>query len=188
MKNKSQLLIAFFLLGLAMPQIAKAQSDDEIAEQTINVSLGQVALLAIPPVEVNLSLASASFAGEAVATALSNENSRLRITSLVGEGVTRQVEAQITTGTLPFGTMLQIEALPAIANFIGDGGESSGAQILSTTSTAVVLNTIGSCNSGVLDGDGYQLKYTFSEDTDPETSAVAGAADITITYTLVEEI
>lgn len=187
MKKKLLLLGAIFFAAIMMPQTAFAQ-DDEIAEQTINVSLGQIALLAIPPVEVNLSLSSATFAGQAVATSLSNENSRLRITSLVGTGVTRKVEAQISTGTLPVGTLLQIEALPAIQNFIGDGGASSGVQTLTSAAAVVVLNTIGSCNSGVEAGDGYVLKYTFGEDADLGTNAIAGAADITVTYTLVEEV
>jgi len=187
MKKKLLLLSAVFIFSLTMPHIAIAQ-DNEIAEQTVNVSLGQVALLAIPAVEVTLSLSSAAYAGEAVATALSNENTRLRITSLVGTGVTRKVEAQITTGTLPVGTLLQVEALAAIQNFIGVAGTSSGVQTLISTGAVAVQTAIGSCNSGTEVADGYVLKYTFSEDADPLTSAVAGGAAVTITYTLVEEV
>lgn len=187
--KKNSLLLGIILTCLVLPQLAFAQiGDDNKAEQTVNVSLGQVALLAIPPVEVNLALASATFAGEAIATSLSNENSRLRITSLVGVDELRRIEAQITTGTLPFGTRLQIEAMEALQNFIGDGGASTGAQTLSSASSVIVLNSVGSCNSGVEDGDGYILKYTFGEDIDPETAAVAGSADITITYTLLDNL
>lgn len=182
MKKKSLLLSAIFLLGFATPQIAFA-ADDNKGEQVITVTLGEVALLAIPPVTVGLTLSGATVAGAPAAVALANENSRLRITSVVSS-TTRTILAQITTGNAPVGTLLQIEALPAIQNFIGAGGVSTGIKTLSNLSSVEVLNTIGTCNSGILDGDGYVLKYTFGLDTDPATTAAAGSVDMTITYTL----
>jgi len=183
MKKKSLLLIAIFLLGFAIPQIAFA--DDNKGEQTITVSLGEVALLAIPPNIVELTLSGATVAGAPAAVALTDEDSRLRITSVVGTG-TRSILAELTTGKAPVGTILQIEASHSLQNFIGVEGTSSGVQPItnSTTGAVTVITGIGTCNSGTADGDGYVLKYTFGLDADPATTAAAGSVDITITYTL----
>ena len=100
------------------------------------------------------------------------------VTSGKPGGKTRRITAQITTGSLPAGTKLRLEA----SGIAGSGGTPvPGGAYLSTALAENIVTDIGDCT----DARAY-LTYTLSCSEVTSLTAISGNS-ITVTLTLTEE-
>lgn len=189
MKNISIVFGIALLIGLSISNNAFSQ-----VTQNLSLTVDGSALLAvvgtgenIASPNVSISLAGAAEAGAEVMTTAENQSTRLRISSLVESGKTRNISASIAPALTGAGTTLSLELIkpatfaPAAAN----GGTSTGIKDMTDGSTNDLVTGITTCWSGVADGNGYTLKYVFGK--------AAGATalisrDIVVTYTISDEI
>ena len=159
----------------------------QVTTNDLSLGMPELNLLSSLNTPVSLVLTTA-VAGEAVLSSISDENSRLKISSIIAEGKTRTISAKITAGGVPAGTTLTMIAMAPNTNFGGTPGILVGTDVtLSTSADASIISAIGSCYSGTTGDDGYKLKYTWGLNNPASTygaiRASAGSA-VTITLTL----
>lgn len=166
---------------LAMGLCAFAQPS-----QPVSVGIPEVAQIDIEPNNsgITLSLTPPSEAGN-TASNNSNNSKWLNYTSAIEPGgPSRQVLAQITSGTLPDGLELTIEANGYSGVGQGSFGASTSTISLSTTPQAIVTN-IGRSFTGNGVSNGHQLNYELVIDDfgalDADDSQI-----ITVTFTMVD--
>ena len=156
---------------------------------TNGLSLGMPELNLLSSASASISLVlTTAVAGEAVKSSMSDSTARVKISSIIAEGQTRILNAQVTTGAIPGGTTLQLAAKTPNANFGGTKGDFGSNATLSTASATSIVTGIGSCFSGITDDDGYVLRYKWGLDNPAanygDIRAAPGGAAITVTLTL----
>jgi len=190
MKKNSILFGVALFMGIVLSNSAFAQT----ATQNVALTVDGSALLAVTGIgadianpSVSMSLSGASEAGAEVMTTAEDQSTRLRVSSLVESGKTRTISAQISSALTTAGTTLSLELikqgpfLPAVAN----GGTSEGPKDMTDASTQLLVSGITTCWSGILDGNGYIIKYVFAK-ADGATALVSRS--IVVTYTISAEI
>lgn len=186
--KKSLLVLSITLLGVLLCSNVMGQ-DTQAASNSLSLGMPEVLLLK-SSASINLQLTTA-IAGESVKSSISDTTARLKVSSVVATGKTRTLSAKVTTGPVPAGTTLKLQALsPTVgANYGGDMGTLVGSDVtLTTSSDATIISAIGSCFSGIAADDGYRLKYTWGLDN-PGTNygsvrATGTVVPITVTLTL----
>lgn len=96
---------------------------------------------------------------------------------------TFSITVEISTGTVPDGLELRIEA----GTYTGPGGEQSGTptgELVITNSPQILVNNIGTCNSGSGPDFGHQLTYSFIITNYSQLSASSGT--INVLYTIIQ--
>lgn len=178
MKNLPLLILVFATLVSALVRAA----DSEVATQEITLNVASTALLAIAGPPVVLQMNGAAEAGEAVFEAVEDQNTRLRITSLVTGTETRSISAKISES--PIGTRLLVSLLEPNTSFVNrtEMGELKGEQIMGVNDVTLI-DQIGTCWSGKQDDDGYVIKYKYEA---IEGATILRGGSITITYTIFE--
>lgn len=162
----------------------------QVTTNTVTLGLDEIILLGTNTSTVNLTLTSTT-AGVGVIQNATNSSARMLVSSIVSGTETRTITAQITgAGTVPAGTDLKLQALEPNLNFVGTKG-TIGSEITLTTTPQVIVSGIGSCYSGIVDGDGYGLRYTWGVQSSSTTYAdirATGGATVTVTLTLTNNI
>lgn len=155
--------------------------DSRSATQEIDLQIAGTALLAISGPPVILKMAGATEAGDSISQAAENNESRLRISSLVSENETRSITARISDVLV--GTELYVDLQSPNANFAraSQMGRLKGIQLLSNELDATLVEGIGTCWSGKSEGDGYVIKYTYKA---IQGASIIRGGIITITYTI----
>lgn len=177
------LMIAFLGILLGSSFVVQGQT----ATNGLSLGMPELNLLSSASATISLELTTA-VAGTAVESSKSDSTARVKISSIIAEGKTRTLSAQVTTGAIPGGTTLQLKALTPNSNFGGTKGTLGSIATLSTGSATQIVTGIGSCYSGTGADDGYVLKYTWGLNN-PSTNygdiraAPTGSA-ITVTLTL----
>lgn len=168
------------IIGFLTPFTAIGQ-DSRVATQPVTLQVAGSALLAVSGPEVSLVLAGAVEAGEAIAASIENDETRLRISSLVNDEESRSITAKISEELV--GTQLYVELLDPNTNFVypENKGTLNGQQLLSNESEATLVEGIKTCWSGKTDGDGYVIKYTYEA---IPNAPILKSATITVTYTI----
>lgn len=158
--------------------------DTNVANHSLTLGLNEVALLHASAGVVNLQLGNDISAGEAVASEVSDNSSFLQFSSVI-TSATRKLTAKYT-GTLPAGTVLKAQALAPGVNAVGTTGTLIASDVtLSTVTDADLVTGIGSCYSGTLATDGYNLKYTWGlNDPASNYADVRATANAAITVVL----
>lgn len=170
------------LLGLLsiLSESTFAQYTQATASFTITVSAASVIRLT-PSTPITLNMGP-TVAGS-VSTNTSNSETYLKLTSITsGQG--KKVDAQITNGNPPTGTLLKVKAMPCTTG-TGTFGTVASQVTLSRTASKTIIQGIGTCYSGVGTQDGYNLIYNW--DLDPNTTAQLASNTTTavfITYTV----
>lgn len=155
--------------------------DGRIASQSVDLQVAGSALLAVAGPPVKLVLAGAVEAGDAIQESAENEETRLRISSLVNDGEARSVSAKISEELI--GTNLYVELKTPNSNFVypENMGASSGLKMLSSATEETLIDGIGTCWSGKTEGDGYVIRYVFRA---IPNAPVLKSTTITVTYTI----
>jgi hypothetical protein len=155
--------------------------DGRIASQSVDLQVAGSALLAVAGPPVKLVLAGAVEAGDAIQESAENEETRLRISSLVNDGEARSVTAKISEELV--GTNLYVELKTPNSNFVypENMGTSSGLKMLSNATEETLIDGIGTCWSGKTEGDGYVIRYVFRA---IPNAPVLRSTTLTVTYTI----
>jgi hypothetical protein len=180
MINKYLYIISFVFFGF-INSYEVFGIDTRVATQDVSLQVAGSALLAVTGPPVVMKMAGASEAGDEISQAIENSDSRLRISSLVSGEEVRAISAKISEALV--GTQLYVELQTPNSNFGNPEmmGTLKGIRLMSNELEEMLVEGIGTCWSGKMDGDGYVIRYSFK--------AIPGApimksANITITYTI----
>lgn len=176
--NRRMIIMVVFIIMISASLLAQ---DSRTTTQPISLQVAGSALLAVAGPEINLVLAGAAEAGDAIAESAENDLSRLRISSLVNDGETRAITAKMSDELV--GTELFVDLQTPNANFTHSDqmGALLGQKKLSNETDVSLVEGIGTCWSGKNEGDGYVIKYIFRA---IPNAPVLRSATITITYTI----
>lgn len=174
---KHSLIIAGILLVMTTCAFAV---DNNVATQTFNTRVDAIARLNTSTVSsTELAIVAPDTGGDVPADVTAT--STLKYTN-VQAAATFKIGAEITTGTVPAGTLLKVvSAAPAAQH--GAPGTAATQVTLNNTASQPIISTIGSCATGT--GAGAVLTYTFGVDPNGWANLVpAASTGITVTYTL----
>ena len=169
-------ILVLVTIGLA------AWAVTDTATQTFNVDVNSIAVIDVTAPPVDLAI-TAPLTGGADPVSASDSTTYAQYTSTVSSK-TRKITAEISAGSLPGGTTLNLEAtgIPGAneGTYVGGGVDLIGVKD--------IITGIGSCATGTLDTDGAQLTYTLSITDGIVTDLVADEGNpITVTLTLTAE-
>lgn len=198
--NSKAILIRMLVVCyiLTQPLLGFAQNPGTSATsvtQNISLKIDGSALLAVyntnanagTSTAVSMSLTGASEAGAGIMTETTNSDTRLRISSLVENGKSRNVTASITPNLNNTGTEFFV-AFTKPSNFqpaVANGGTCSSEVNLTDGTTKTVVTGITTCWSGTGTTDGYTVTYRYAK-ADAATYLIS--KNIIITYTISAEI
>ncbi len=190
MTTMKKTILTLGALAICLSMGIKMQAQTNSADHAISLGLAEVALLGTQSGPVNLVLSGSLAAGEAVLAEKSDSSAYIQYSSVISEGSPRTLYAKYT-GTVPPGTFLKALVKVPGANSSGDFGTPIATAVtLAATDNALVTN-IGSCYSGTVATDGYNLKYTWGLDN-PEANyaeiRATAAAAVTVTLTITGAI
>jgi hypothetical protein len=187
MKN-SIISFAFLLIFAG----AVTAADNNTDAHKITIGIPNIALLDIEPnndgFDMDVTQAVANEAGNPLDFTVTNATKWLNYTSVVNSGQTRRITAQITTGTLPSGVSLKVQAATSSTRK-GTLGTTTGVKTLLTSGTVDVITGIGSCYTQNGANKGSLLSYSIEMADDNSTSwsqLVSDDYEVTITYTITE--
>lgn len=169
------LILAFSVSSLAQYTYATTQFQIRISEASV------IRITPSTPITVYM---NATVAGGTMANT-PNSSSYLKLTSIVASGGKRKVEAAITTGKAPAGTLLKLAASPCTTTTGSGNFGSVDPQItLAPNVNKRIIYNIGSCYTGTGATEGYNLTYTWVLDPNnlsQLTAFTTSAAFITFT-------
>lgn len=179
---RNALLITLLLFYLPKTVFGQATS----GSATVSLTLSEIAMLDIEPNSspISITLTAPTEAGSPIANKVLTNAKWLNFTSAVTTRSTRNITAQISSGTLPAGTELKIAASTYIGTGAGTLGTISGIQTLSATPKSIVTG-IGGAYSGNGANNGYGINYTLSV-TNFAVISKQTSSTITITFTLID--
>lgn len=178
MKKASHILVFILLCGMPFSIFAQQSS---VAKQDVELQVAGSALLAVTGPPVKLILAGAAEAGGAIQSSVENDLTRLRISSQVNNGEQRSISAKISEPLV--GTTLLVELKDPNNSFVypESKGTLLGPKELSDQTDVTLVEGIGTCWSGIVDGDGYVIKYQFKA---IPNAPIIKSANITVTFTI----
>jgi len=154
------------------------------ASSTLVLGVTEVSLIKANDGVVNLQLNQRE-AGMSIEASKSDSTGRLLISCVISSDSRRQLSAQVTSGTVPEGTRLQLAVLPPNANFIGEYGTLVSSVPIGTVDVPVVTN-IATCYSGTEPTDGYPLKFMYTLDNEASYGSIRAkpGEQVVVTFTL----
>lgn len=176
--TKSFLVVILFHLTISLSCYGQ---DSRVAIQSVDLQVAGSALLAVSGPPVQLILAGAVEAGDAIQESAENQETRLRISSLVSDGESRSITAKISEALV--GTTLEVELKEPNGNFVypENRGSLTGQKMLSNETDVTLAEGIKTCWSGKTDGDGYVIRYIYKA---IPNAPVLKSTTITVTYTI----
>lgn len=193
MINCIKLTLALLTLVVFSNQSLLAQ-DTNIDAHDVTINIPEVALLDIEPAAstaITLAPAAPTEAGDPIDFSGATDNSLwINYSSIVGSTTepTRKVTVAITSGTVPGGMLLKVQAGADAGNGDGTVGSAAGQLTLSGSAQDLVTG-IGSCYTNTPENNGHQLTYVLELDGTGGSYAnldFDDATTLTITYTLTD--
>ena len=181
--RKGILTVLALSLSLSAMQSLKA-ADTNVATSTLSLNIPEVSLIKTSASVINLSLLQQN-AGQSIEASKSDSTARLLLSSVI-RATNRTLSAKITSGTVPTGTILKLQAKQPNASLIGSAGTLGSEVTLDATDRPIVTN-ITTCYSGTAASDGYPLRFTFALDSNTSTYGALRAnsgVQIIVTLTL----
>ena len=180
MHSKTKSILLVFLFNAAISTFCYGQ-DSKVATQSVDLQVAGSALLAVSGPAVHLILAGAVEAGDAIQESAENQETRLRISSLVTDGESRSITAKISEALV--GTTLGVELKEPNGNFVNpeNRGSLTGQKTLSNETDATLAEGIKTCWSGKTEGDGYVIRYIYKA---IPNAPILKSTTITVTYTI----
>jgi len=182
--KKSIFVLMIAIMGTLLGSSFMVQG--QTATNGLSLGMPQLNLLSSASASISLELTTA-VAGEAVKSSMSDSTARVKISSIIAEGQTRTLSAQVTTGAIPGGTTLKLMAQTPNSKFGGTAGALGSDATLSAASATPIVTGIGSCFSGTTSDDGYVLRYKWGLNNPATTYGdirASGGTAITVTLTL----
>jgi hypothetical protein len=193
MINCIKLTLALLTLVVFSNQSLLAQDTNTDAHD-VTINIPEVALLDIEPAAstaITLAPAAPTEAGDPIDFSGATDNSLwINYSSIVGSTTepTRKVTVAITSGTVPGGMLLKVQAGADAGNGDGTVGSAAGQLTLSGSAQDLVTG-IGSCYTNTPENNGHQLTYVLELDGTGGSYAnldFDDATTLTITYTLTD--
>lgn len=155
-------ILAFAILLLSVAQVAGQSSDDH----DVGLTIPQIALLDIEPniANITLSLTPPSEAGRplTVGAAGTNNSKWLNYSSAIAPAApARTVTAQVTSGAVPNGLNLLLQA----SSYSGGGAGTTGSpvgQVTLNNTAKTIISGIGGSYTGNGANNGHRLTYTLA--------------------------
>ncbi len=178
----------FFAGALLSMGAGQASAATATASHSIDINVSEVALLGLDDTATLVfGIGAPTKAGEAFSvTQPADAVKYLQYTSIVEEGRTRKITAQLSTD-MPEGLVLEINT--ESAEKCGDLGSAEEQVELTTNDSIDIVTGIGSGYTGTAaDSDGVRLQYGLKTVECEEACDVVpmSGTSITITYTLTE--
>lgn len=172
----------FCLLSLLLLFSESTSGQYTNASASFIITVNPASVIRVTP-STPISLQMGPTVAGSVSTNTTNSETYLKMTSITS-GNNKKVDAQITNGNPPTGTLLKVKAMTCTTGS-GTFGTVANQVTLSRTASKTIIQGIGTCYTGVGTQDGYNLIYNW--DLDPNVIAQV-AANITtaifITYTV----
>lgn len=144
------------------------------------ITIQAASVIRVVPNTVTLSL-TPLVAGGPVVNDL-NDDSYLRVTSiLAGQNANKNVQANISMGSVPSGTVLKLAASPCTT---GSGKFGTTSSIILSNTAQPIITGIGSCYTGDGPSEGYNLTYRWELASPNPVNLIAGTTAVSITYTI----
>ena len=160
MKKSVKLFIA---LVLSLLLTTNAWSQTSTAGDNVSLEVMNICLMETNSATVSLTLCCIT-PGEAL-TPATNSDLFVRISSIVPANTSRDLTARISTGAVPYGTILKL--VSASCTTTNSGGNLGTALSTPITLSAIdqnLITGIGTCYTGTGNNDGYQMTYTWEPD------------------------
>jgi hypothetical protein len=154
------------------------------ANATLILGVTEVSLLKASEGVINLQLNQRA-AGQSIETTKSDSTARLLISSVISTDARRVLSVQITSGSVPSGTKLQLSAMQPNANFVGEVGTFASPVTLTNVDMPFITD-IATCYSGTEATDGYPLKFIYGLDNYGSYGSIRAQAgeQVVVTFTL----
>ncbi|WP_028663673.1 hypothetical protein [Runella zeae] len=191
MKNVFCNLVFLAMLGVCTSSFAQDDKDDT---HTIQITIPEVALLDIEPSgskNISLAFTAPTEAGNPITAPTANNSLWLNYSSIVastGE-TSRTVSVQITSGTVPSGADLTLQAAaPSGSNGGGTIANSASSTLTLSGSSQTLLTGIGSGYTGNGANNGHQLTYNLALASGAYSDLKYDASTtVTVTYTISDQ-
>lgn len=182
---KTNYLALFAFLGISLLSQAQDAATDA---HTVQITIPNVALVDIEPSgskNIALAFTAPTEAGEPVVAPTANTALWLNYSSIVAGTSTRNIQVRVTSGTLPSGTDLTVQAAAPT------GGEgtlaAAGSVITLSTTNQSLLSGIGSAYTGDGANNGHQLTYNLALASGGYANLKSDASTtVTVTYTIAD--
>ncbi|MDO9510277.1 MAG: hypothetical protein Q7J34_00835 [Bacteroidales bacterium] len=178
--------LAIILVFSCFSVLLNAQSNKD--SHSLGLSIPEIALLDIEPSGGNSVTMAFPFngidAGQSIIQSVDNSDSWINITSIVQATKTRKVTVEMN-GDLPDGTFLKVSAKDYSGKGEGTHGQVISQIILSNEPQDLIAN-IGSCYTGNGIGNGYNLHYSWQQNSIQYNQLKDQTSYVSVIYTLVQ--
>ena len=183
----------FFAALIVLFSTTTFAQDTNSDAHNLTISIPEVALLDLeaPSNNTNVSLVGthSSEAGEAVQFNATDNSIWLNYSSIIGGSSKRNITAKITTGTVPSGLSLKVQAGAADTSLgNGDFGTPATAAITLNGTDTEIISNVGSVYTGNGVNKGHNLTYSLVQSGSYADLKHNGAGEtLVITYTLSDD-
>lgn len=163
--------------------------DTNLSSHSLTVTIPEIALLDLEgTTSITLTPTSPTEAGNSLNfSSAANNNIWVNYTSIVATGKTRNVTAQIASGSIPSGLALKVSAGTVSGGGQGTFGTPT-VQITLNNLAQNVITGIGSAYTGNGTNTGHRLNYILDlVSTNNYDQIVQGNTTVTVTYTITED-
>lgn len=177
-----QHLITILMLLSVFSQHAISYAQE--AGEEITLSVNDYSLIETNYAPVSLNFASPQ-PGNPVVT-VSNSDLYVKLSSIVPGGTHRKMTVQMTSGTVPDGTVLScISAECTTTNSGGKLGVPVTTPVVLSAVDQDLIYQIGTCYTGTGNDDGYQITFTWRPDALSNYHLLkATTTDVTVVFTI----
>lgn len=175
---KFKYTIAIFIL--LYTKISYSQTQQHVSTQLTLPSISMLEISNSSPLSINFQLPS--IAGAPFGSSTTDNSKWLNFTSAVPPNVTRNISAQIISGSVPNGVRLKLQT-SVVAGGAGNLGSPLTTIYPNSTSQNLIIGIRGAY-TGVGVGSGYNL--TFSVEILDYSSIRNTTSSLTITYTITD--
>lgn len=155
------------------------------SQSSIALTIPEITILDIEPNTANfpLALATPTEAGDQASATATNNTKWLNYTcALSSSGTAKKVYVQVTSGTVPAGLSLRVQASNVVGSGAGTRGVPVGLVTLDNTSRQLITG-ISRCYTGDGANNGHQLTYSLAISSYALLSN-SNSTTLTITYTI----
>jgi hypothetical protein len=183
----------FFAALIVFASTTTFAQDSETDMHNLTITIPEVALLDLEApsnnTDVSLIGTASSEAGEAVEFNATNSTIWLNYSSIIGGSNKRNITAKITSGNVPAGLSLKVQAGAANTSFgNGDFGTPAAAALVLNDSDTEIISNVGSVYTGDGVNKGHNLTYSLVQSGSYEDLRHNGAGEtLVITYTLSDD-
>jgi hypothetical protein len=193
MKHSNKILFTLALGAISFGAFAQDDADDD---HTVTVGVPETFLVDIEPaasknITVGPEMAAPAEAGAALDFSAASDNTLwLNYSSIVENNTdTRDITVAVTSGTIPTGITVTVQAGADAGNGDGTVGTAAGSAITLSGTAQNIVTGIGSCYTNTGASNGHNLTYTVALTSGSGNYAqlfTDNNTALTVTYTITD--